>query len=130
MSQKISYILGTFFLVALAFVIWNNPVAPGSSEQAGRVRSLAAVGANSFSVAALSSEGKSSGTLFTVSCPWVSMAQLQSLAPQLSSCTPAACPGNSIEVGDGGCVVTSLGSNGGSTTPIYTVGHCSRICSK
>ena len=129
MSQKISYVLGVFFLGALAFVIWNNPVAAGSSEQAGRIRSLAAVGANPFAVVAPSNEVKNSGTLFTVSCPWVSSAQLYSTAPQLSSCKPAACPSTSITVGDGGCVTTAVGGNGGSTAPVYSAGYCYSLCS-
>lgn len=127
MSQKLlsslPQILGVVFLVALAFLIWSNPGA-------GSTNSLAAVGATPFSLGSLSSDNGSTSTLFAVSCPWVSVAQLQSTAPQLSSCKPAACPESSTEVGDAGCIVTSLGTNGGNATPIHTAGYCSRICSK
>ncbi|MDO8654839.1 MAG: hypothetical protein Q7R48_00160 [bacterium] len=126
MSQKLlsslPQILGVVFLVALAFLIWNNPGARNSNR-------LAAVGTTPFSLGSLSSESGNGSTLFAISCPWVSSAQLQSSAPQLSSCKPAACPESSTEVADAGCVVTSLGTNGGNTTPIHTAGSCSRICS-
>ena len=124
MSQKLlsflPQILGIVFLAALAFLIWSNPGAEGTN-------SLAAVGAAPFSLSSLSSE--SGNTFFTVSCPWVSTAPLQSLAPQVGSCEPASCPATASEIADGGCVATSVGTNGGNTTPVYTAGYCYRLCS-
>ncbi len=124
MSQKLLssllQILGVAFLVALAFLIWKNPGTRSAN-------SFAAVGAVPFSLSSLSSE--SGSTLFTVSCPWVSTAPLQSLAPQVSSCEPASCPETASEIANGGCVTTAVGTNGGNTTPVYTTGYCSRFCS-
>ena len=124
LSSSFPQLLGVVFLVALAFIIWSNP---GVSKESG-ANSLAAVGASPFSMGTLSSE-EGTKTLFTVSCPWVSAAQLQTASPQVGSCEPASCPETASKVADGGCVVTSVGSNGGGSTSIHTAGYCYRICS-
>lgn len=119
LSSFLPIAVGIALLFAIVLLLWPQ----GVLNKGG-------TGGGAIGLPFLSIGGTENPTVASLSCAWVSGAQLEGSHPKLSSCTPPSCPSGFSKIGDSSCVLTALGSNGGSTTPVYSGGYCYNLCER